>query len=356
MQVFKLIETMGHEQVSFCQDQKSGLQAIIAIHNTNLGPAMGGTRLFPYGSEEDALKDVLRLSQAMTYKAACANISAGGGKGVIIAEPEHKTQELFEAYGSFVETFKGRFITAGDLNISVENVRQMSEKTSYLVGLQERYGGSGRATAIGIACGIKAARKFYFGNENLHGLKVAVQGVGKVGQNLCQILAAQGVELFASDPITARLQEVHRLYQAHIVDIDEIYELDVDIFAPCALGGIINNWTIPKLKVAIVAGSANNQLEHEEIHSRMLAEQKIIYCPDYVINAGGLINIYDEMMGIEENVSLARVRKIAYTLMEVFKLAEENHITTLEASKRLAEQRFLKGGCDRPLVKNEQRG
>ena len=350
MQVFKLIETMGHEQVSFCHDQKSGLQAIIAIHNTNLGPAMGGTRLFPYGSEEDALKDVLRLSQAMTYKAACANIPAGGGKGVIIAKPEHKTQELFEAYGSFVETFKGRFITGEDLNISVENVRQMFAKTHYLVGLQERYGGAGRATAIGIACGIQAARKFYFGNENLYGLKVAVQGVGKVGQNLCQLLSAQGVELFASDPIIARVQEMHRLYGTHIVDIDEIYDLDVDIFAPCALGGIINSSTIPRLKMAILAGSANNQLENEEIHSRMLAEKKIIYCPDYVINAGGLINVYDEMLEIDENISLARVRSIADILMEVFRIAEDCNITTLKASKRLAEQRFLKGGCDRALV------
>ena len=356
MQVFKLIEAMGHEQVSFCHDQRSGLKAIIAIHNTNLGPAMGGTRLFPYASEEDALNDVLRLSQAMTYKAACANIPAGGGKGVIIAEPKHKTQELFAAYGSFVETFKGRFITGEDLNISVQNVHQMFAKTHYLVGLQERYGGPGRATAIGIVCGMKAARKFYFGKDNLHGLKVAVQGVGKVGQNLCQLLAEEGVELFVSDPITERVQEAHRLYGAHIVDLDEIYDLEVDIFAPCALGGIINSWTIPRLKMPIVAGSANNQLENEDIHSRMLAEQKIIYCPDYVINAGGLINVYDEMMGIEENISLARVRKIADTLMEVFQLAEDNDLTTLEASKRLAEQRFLKGGGDRPLVTNEKRG
>ena len=351
MQVFKLIETMGHEQVSFCHDQKSGLKAIIAIHNTNLGPAMGGTRLFPYSSEKDALKDVLRLSQAMTYKAACANISAGGGKGVIIAKPEHKTQELFEAYGSFVETFKGRFITGEDLNIFLEDVRQISRKTGYLVGLQERYGGPGRATAIGIACGMQAAREFYFGKKDLHSLKVAVQGVGKVGKNLCQILSEQGVELFASDPIIERVQEVHRLYQAHIVDIDEIYDLDVDIFAPCALGGIINSRTIPRLKMPIVAGSANNQLENEDIHSRMLAKRKIIYCPDYVINAGGLINVYDEMMRIEENRSLARVRNIADTLMEVFKIAEDRNITTLESSKGLAEQRFLRGKCNRQLVK-----
>ena len=351
MQIFKLIETMGHEQVSFCHDQKSGLKAIIAIHNTNLGPAMGGTRLFPYGSEEDALKDVLRLSQAMTYKAACANIPAGGGKGVIIAQAEHKTQELLEAYGSFVETFKGRFITGEDLNISVEQVRQMSEKTGYLVGLQARYGGPSRATAIGIACGMKAAREFYFGRKDWHGLKVAVQGVGKVGKNLCQILSEQGVELFASDLITERVQEVHRLYQAHIVDIDDIYDLDVDIFAPCALGGIINSWTIPRLKAAIVAGAANNQLEHEEINSQMLTEQKIIYCPDYVINAGGLINVYDEMRRIEPNISLARVRAIADTLKEVFRISEKYNTTTLSASRRLAEQRLLKGRCERTLVK-----
>ncbi len=341
MEVFKHIEAMGHEQVSFCHDRESGLKAIIAIHNTNLGPAMGGTRLFPYASEEDALKDVLRLSRAMTYKAACANIPAGGGKGVIIANPDQKTEELFEAYGNFVETFKGRFITGEDLNIAVEDVRQMSRQTDYIVGLLERYGGLGRATAIGISAGIKAAVEFYWGRKNLHGLKVAVQGVGKVGKNLCQILSEQGVELFVSDPISERVEEARRLYQANIVDIEAIYDLDVDIFSPCALGGIVNSATISMLKAAIVAGSANNQLENEEIHSRMLAEQNIIYCPDYVINAGGLINVYDEMMGIEENVSLERVRKIANTLMEVFKIARENRITTLEASKRLAEKRFV---------------
>ncbi|MDJ0736614.1 MAG: Glu/Leu/Phe/Val dehydrogenase dimerization domain-containing protein [Nostocaceae cyanobacterium] len=342
MKVFKLIEKMGHEQVSFCHDQKSGLKAIIAIHNTNLGSAMGGTRLFPYGSEEEALKDVLRLSQAMTYKAACANIPAGGGKGVIIANPNNKTEELLAAYGGFIETFKGRFITGEDLNISVTDVRQMSQKTGYIVGLQSRYGGAGRATAIGIVCGMKAAVEFYFGKQNLQGLKVAVQGVGKVGKNLCQILSQEGVELFISDPIPERIEEVNSFCQAKIVDINEIYNVDVDIFSPCALGGIINSLTIPKLKAKIVAGSANNQLENEDIHSRMLADNKIIYCPDYVINAGGLINVYDEMMGIDEEISLARVKGIADTLMAVFKISDSEKITTLEASRRLAEKRFLK--------------
>ncbi len=342
MEVFKYIQEMGHEQVIFCHDPEAGLKAIIAIHNTNLGPAMGGTRLWPYTTEEDALKDVLLLSHAMTYKAACANISAGGGKGVIITRPENKTDALFQAYGRFVETLKGGFITGEDVNISVEDVRQMSRATGYVVGLQQRYGGLGRATAIGVAGGIKAAVEFYLGRQDLKGLKVAVQGVGNVGKNLCQVLHDQGVELFASDLSQEKLEEVNRLYNATIVDLDEIYSLDVDVFSPCALGGILNSSTIPLLKASIVAGAANNQLKNEEIHSRLLAEQKILYCPDYVINAGGLINVYDEMMGVDENISLARVRKIADTLVELFKMAQDYGLTTLEESKRLAEERILK--------------
>ena len=303
---------------------------------------MGGTRLWPYTTEEDAFKDVLLLSRAMTYKAACANIPAGGGKGVIIARPENKTDALFQAYGRFVETLKGDFITGEDVNISVEDVRQMSRATRYVVGLQKRYGGPGRATAIGVACGIKAAVEFYLGRQDLKGLKVAVQGVGNVGKNLCQVLHEQGVELFASDLRKERLEEVNRLYNATIVDVDEIYSLDVDVFSPCALGGILNSSTIPLLKTSIAAGAANNQLENKEIPSRLLAERKILYCPDYVINAGGLINVYDEMMGVDENISLARVRKIADTLVELFKIAQEYGLTTLEASKRLAEERILK--------------
>ena len=342
MDLFKYIQEMGHEQVIFCHDPEAGLKAIIAIHNTNLGPAMGGTRLWPYTTEEDALKDVLLLSRAMTYKAACANIPAGGGKGVIIARPENKTDALFQAYGRFVETLKGGFITGEDVNISVEDVRQMSRATRYVVGLQQRYGGLGRATAIGVACGIKAAVEFYLGRKDFKGLKVAVQGVGNVGKNLCQILHQQGAELFASDLSQERLEEVNRLYNATIVDVDEIYSLDVDVFSPCALGGILNSSTIPLLKASIVAGAANNQLEDKEIHSRLLAERKILYCPDYVINAGGLINVYDEMMGVDENISQARVRKIANTLVELFQMAQKYGITTLEASKRLAEERILK--------------
>ncbi|WP_413175883.1 Glu/Leu/Phe/Val dehydrogenase dimerization domain-containing protein [Anabaena azotica] len=343
MQIFSHIVEMGHEQVIFCYHKEAGLKAIIAIHNTNLGAALGGTRLFPYANDEDALKDVLRLSRAMTYKAACANIPVGGGKGVIIANPDQKTDKLFSTYGRFVENLQGRFITGQDVNISLEDTYKMSEQTSYIVGLLERYGGCSRATAIGINSGMKAAVDFYLGKKNLQGLKIAIQGVGKVGKNLCQILSEEEVEIFVSDPIAERLAELKHLYQVNVVDLEEIYEIDVDLFAPCALGGVINSSTIPKLKAKIIAGGANNQLENEELDSQMLAERNILYCPDYVINAGGLINVYDEMVDLDEENSLARVRNIGDTLMEVFQISQNENITTLAASKRLAENRFLGG-------------
>jgi leucine dehydrogenase len=342
MEIFSEITEMGHEQVIFCYDEESGLKAIIAIHNTNLGNALGGTRLFPYANEEAALKDVLRLSRAMTYKAACANIPVGGGKGVIIADPAHKTDKLFSAYGRFIEKMQGRFITGQDVNVSLEDTYKISEKTRYVVGLLERSGGSGRATALGIDAGMKAAVDFYLGRKNLRGLKVAIQGVGKVGKNLCQILSEQEVEIFISDLVVEKLAEVKDLYKVKIVDIEEIYSLDVDIFSPCALGGVINSLTIPQLKAKIVAGGANNQLEHEDLDSQMLAERNMIYCPDYVINAGGLINVYDEMIGLDEESSLARVKQISNTLREVFQIAQNEKITTLAASRELAEKRINK--------------
>lgn len=342
MEIFAKITEMGHEQVIFCYDQESGLKAIIAIHNTNLGNALGGTRLFPYNNEEEALKDVLRLSRAMTYKAACANIPVGGGKGVIIADPEHKTDQLFSAYGSFVEKLQGRFITGQDVNISLEDTYKISEKTRYVVGLLERYGGCSHATALGVDAGMKAAVDFYWNRQNLRGLKVAIQGVGKVGKNLCQILSEQEVEIFVSDLLADKLEEIKKIYPVSIVDKEEIYSLDVDIFSPCALGGVINSSTIPKLKAKIISGGANNQLENEDLDSQMLAERNIVYCPDYVINAGGLINVYDEMIGLDEESSLARVKQISDTLTEVFQIAKDEKITTLAASRKLAEKRIYK--------------
>ncbi|EFA69454.1 Glu/Leu/Phe/Val dehydrogenase [Cylindrospermopsis raciborskii S07] len=343
MEIFLKIAEMGHKQVTFCYDQESGLKAIVAIHNTNLGSgvALGGTRLLPYSTEEDALKDVLRLSYAMTYKAACANIPMGGGKAVIIADPEQKTDKLFNAYGSFVNSFGGSFITGQDVNISWEDAHKIGEKTPYMIGLISTYGGSSYPTAVGVEAGMKAAVDFYWGKKNLQGLKVAIQGVGKVGKNLCEILSHQEVEIFVSDISNHKLAEVEKLYPVNIVDVEEIYELDVDIFAPCALGGIINSCTIPKLQAKIIAGAANNQLENEELDSQLLVDRNIVYCPDYVINAGGLIHVYDGMIGLSEESSLARVRNIYNTLKQVFAISKEYNITPLTASRQLAESRFL---------------
>ncbi len=283
MKVFETIKQMGHEQVLFCHDKESDLRAIIAIHDTSLGSAMGATRLRPYASEEDALQDVLRLSRGMTYKAACANIPVGGGKAVIIANPENKTDGLLRAYGRFVESLKGRFITGQDVNISPEDVRKIRCETNYVVGVSEKSGGPAPVTAIGVLLGIKAAVEFRLHRESLDGLKIAVQGIGNVGKNLCQHLHQHGVKLFVSDVRTEKTEEIKRLYGATVVDQDEIYSLEVDVFAPCALGGILNSSTIPIIKAPIIAGCANNQLENEQVHSMLLDSKGILYCPDHVI-------------------------------------------------------------------------
>lgn len=342
MKLFETTKEMGHEQVLFCHDKESNLKAIIAIHDTGLGSAMGATRLWPYVTEEDALRDALRLSRGMTYKAACANIPVGGGKAVIIADPENKTDELFRAYGRFVESLKGRFITGQDVNLSPQDVRQISKETNYVVGTSEKSGGPAPITSIGVLLGIKAATEFRLQRNELAGLKVAVQGLGNVGKNLCQRLHEHDVKLFVTDVSKEKTEEIKRLYGATVVEPNEIYSLDVDVFAPCALGGILNSSTIPQLKALIVAGAANNQLENEHIHSKLLESKGILYCPDYVINAGGLINVYNEMIGYEEEKALSQLNNIYSTLLEIFESAEKEGYTTYEASKVLAEKRILK--------------
>jgi len=341
MKLFETIKQMGHEQVLFCHDKESDLKAIIAIHDTSLGPAMGATRLRPYASEEDALQDVLRLSRGMTYKAACANIPVGGGKAVIIANPENKSDNLLRAYGRFVESLKGRFITGQDMNISPEDVRKISCETNYVVGVSEKSGGPAPVTAIGVLLGIKAAVEFRYSRESLDGLKIAVQGLGNVGKNLCQHLHQLGVKLFVSDVLLQKTEEIKRLYGATVVDEKEIYSLDVDVFAPCALGGILNSSTIPTIKAPIIAGCANNQLENEQVHSMLLDSKGILYCPDYVINAGGLINVYNEMIGYEEEKALLQLNNIYNTLLDIFSKAKEKGVTTDEAAKILAEERIM---------------
>ncbi|CEJ44073.1 tryptophan dehydrogenase ScyB [Umezakia ovalisporum] len=341
MLLFETVREMGHEQILFCHGKNPDIKAIIAIHNTNLGPAMGATRLFPYASEEAAVKDALRLSRGMTYKAACANIPAGGGKAVIIANPDQKTDELFRAYGGFVEGLNGRFITGQDVNLTPEDVRSIRKETKYVVGVSEKSGGPAPITALGVFLGIKAAVKSHWQSQELQGLKVAVQGLGNVGKNLCRHLHEHGIKLYVTDVDPGKLEEVKQLFGATVVNPKEIYSLDVDIFSPCALGGILNHETIPLLKAQIIAGAANNQLADEQIHGQMLTQKGITYCPDYVINAGGLINVYNEMIGYNEAKAFQQVHNIYDTLIEIFKIAKQQNITTNDASKQLAENRII---------------
>ncbi|WP_009631720.1 tryptophan dehydrogenase ScyB [Synechocystis sp. PCC 7509] len=342
MKLFETVEEMGHEQVLFCHGQNPNIKAIIAIHDTSLGPAMGATRMLPYVDESAALKDVLRLSRGMTYKAACANIPVGGGKAVIIANPAEKSDELFEAYGRFIENLNGRFITGQDVNITPQDVCTIRRQTSYVVGTSEKSGGPAPITARGVLLGIKAAVNFRLQNRSLEGLKVAVQGLGNVGGNLCAYLHEHGVELYVTDVNREKAEQAASLYAAKVVDPDEIYGLDVDVFAPCALGGILNSETIGQIKAPIVAGAANNQLENEQQHSQALRLMGILYCPDYVINGGGLINVYNEMIGYDETKAFQQLNNIYDTLSEIFAIAHHAEITTYEASRRLAQERIAK--------------
>lgn len=342
MKLFETVKEMGHEQVLFFHDKELNFKAIIALHDTSLGRAMGATRLFPYASEEDALRDVLRLSRGMTYKAACANIPVGGGKAVIIANPEQKTDKMLRAYGRFVDGLQGRFITGQDVNICPEDVQEMRRETRYVVGLLEKAGGPAPATALGVFLGIKAAVFFQLKKQELKDLKVAVQGLGNVGGKLCEYLHRHNVKLFVTDLNCKRTEEIKQLYEATVVKPEEIYSLDVDIFAPCAMGGILNSETIPLIQASIIAGCANNQLQDESIHSMMLKSKGVLYCPDYVINSGGLINVYHELTFSDEATYLKQIYGIYDTLLEIFTKSKAENITTYDASKRLAEERILR--------------
>lgn len=340
MQLFETTATTGHEQILFCNDQASGLRAIIAIHDASPGMAMGATRLFPYPNELAALRDVLRLSRGMTYKAACANIPVGGAKAVIIAQPEAKTPHLLRAYGRYIDRLNGRFVTGQDVNLTPQDVRQINQETQYVVGTAEKSGGPAPITAIGVLAGIRAAVAFKLERQNLSGLKVAVQGLGNVGSHLCRLLHEQGADLFVTDVSSERTEAIQSLYGATVVEPDDIYALDVDVFSPCAMGGILNDATIPQLQAAIVAGCANNQLEDELTHSEQLTTKGILYCPDYVINAGGLINVYHEMIGYDERKALHHVDGIYDTLMEVFGAAEAERTTSFNAAHQLGDRRL----------------
>ncbi|MBF0279768.1 MAG: Glu/Leu/Phe/Val dehydrogenase [SAR324 cluster bacterium] len=344
METLKNMIDQEHEQVVFCYDKSSGLKAIIAIHNTILGPALGGLRLWPYACEKDALFDVLRLSRGMTYKNAAAGLNLGGGKAVILGDPSIKSEALYRAFGRNVQSLGGRYVTAEDVNTSTEDIMQIREETNYVTGLPETAGGGGNPspiTAIGTLEGIKISVLRRLGAASLKGITVAVQGVGHVGEHLCELLHEEGAGLIVSDIDPRAVQKMVKQYSATGVEHEQIYAVDADVFAPCALGAVINEQTIPQFKFTVVAGAANNQLLDENKHGILLKEKNILYAPDYIINAGGVINCYYELIQEYSRDSvIKKVKNIYQTLETIFQIAEEQNIATHQAAAHFAEKRI----------------
>ena len=345
MSVFEHVNGGGYEQVVFCSDDNSGLRAIIAIHSTALGPALGGTRFFPYKSEDDALVDVLRLAKGMTYKAAAAGLDLGGGKAVIIGDPKrHKAEELLRAYGRFVESLGGRYITAEDVGTELLDMDIVKRETRWVTGCSHTYGGSGDpspVTSYGVMQGMRACVVEALERSDLKGVTVAVQGVGKVGHALCGYLVKAGAHVIASDIDVDNLARVVSDFGVETASNDQVHKLEVDIFAPCAMGAIINDDTISELRCKIIAGSANNQLAGAE-HGEKLKDLGILYAPDFVINAGGLINVEDELRGYDRDRAMKRVGGIYKALQQIFTMARERNISTAQAAVEHAEERIRK--------------
>ena len=344
MSVFTSMESKDHEQLAFFQDSDTGLKAIVAIHDTTIGPALGGCRMWPYESEGDALKDVLRLSRGMSYKAAIANLNLGGGKSVIIGNSKtDKSETLFRSFGRFVEGLNGRYSTAEDVGTSVKDMEWVRMETQYVTGISRALGGSGDpspVTAQGVFVGIKASVKKQLGKNSIAGLKVGVQGLGHVGYYLCKYLHDAGAKLVVADLYEPSIKRVVDEFNADVVGVDDIYDADVDIYAPCALGATLNDETIPRLKASIVAGAANNQLENELVHDKMVCEKGILYAPDYAINAGGLINVANEIDGYNRERAFSQAEGIYDTLLTIFNLAEKENIGNQAAAAKVAEQRM----------------
>jgi leucine dehydrogenase len=334
---------MGHEKILICQDKKTGLKAIVAVHSTICGPALGGTRMWNYASTQEALTDVMRLSRGMTYKNAISGLNLGGGKAVIIGDSAtQKSPELFRAFGTFIESLGGSYITAEDVGISPEDMVYVAEKTNHVTGLPGKKGDPSPVTAYGVYMGMKASAKFQYGNDDLNGKKIAIQGVGHVGEYLIDYLHKEGAVLTITDINQSLLKRVSEKYSCKVVSPDDIYDVDMDIYAPCALGATINNMTIEKLKCSIVAGAANNQLKEEQIHGYELMKRGVVYAPDYLINAGGVMNCYAEVHGYSSEKVMKMAEDIYNTTTKILTLSRDQNIPTFLASNRIAEERLLK--------------
>ena len=343
MKVLKDIEQSTHEKVKYYHDPENNLKAIIAVHSTVLGPSLGGCRMMPYSNEEGALLDVLRLSEGMTYKAAIAGLKLGGGKAVILGNPKtDKTDNLLESFGEFVDTLDGDYITAEDMGMSVEDMAIIKTQTNHVTGLSESLGGSGDPsdfTSYGTYVGIKSAVNFKFEKEDLNGLSIVIQGLGNVGLKLIDYLSKYDMEIYVNDIDEKKVIECMSNYNVTPISDDKIYDLDVDIFCPCAIGAVINDSTINHLKFKIIAGAANNILQDYKKHGQQLFDKNILYAPDYVINAGGLINIYNELQPNYNRDSIfQQVDRIYETLTDIFKLSNQEKRATNIISDKLAVQ------------------
>lgn len=342
--VFGQLSFDGHEQIVFCNDKDTGLKAIIGIHNTVLGPALGGTRMWQYNNEWEALNDVLRLSRGMSFKSAITGLNLGGGKAVIIGDAKtQKTPELMKRFGEFVHSLSGKYITAEDVGMETSDMDLVREVTPYVTGISEDKGGAGNPspiTAYGVFMGMKAAAKYKFGTDILEDKSVIVQGIGHVGESLVEHLTNEGAKVIISDINEARLSEVSSKYGATIYRGNDVYSEAVDIYAPCALGATINDKTINNIKAKVIAGAANNQLADENKHGQMLKDKGIVYAPDFLINAGGIINVYAELENYGKTEIMRKTENIYNTTLEILSNAESNGVTTHQAALNIAQGRI----------------
>jgi len=342
--ILEQLSQSGHKKVVFCNDPSTGLKAIIAIHDTTLGPALGGVRMWNYSSEAEALEDVLRLSKGMTYKAAVAGLNVGGGTAVIIGDSRRqKSEALMRSFGRFVKNLNGEFIAGEDVGTTVRDMEYIRMETQHVTGVPESLGGAGNPapfTAKGVYLGIKACVKEVFGTDELAGRSVVVQGTGNVGEHLVELLRNDNVEVYVTDINEDRMRVIARKYKAKAIEADKIFTTGADIYAPCALGATVNDRTIKTMKFAIIAGSANNQLADEQAHGKLLHEKGILYAPDYLINAGGIISCYSELTGFGRKRTIQLTENIYEATKEVIKLSKSENIPTNLAAARLAEKRI----------------
>jgi leucine dehydrogenase len=342
--VFGQISFDDHEQIVFCKDKDTGLKAIIGIHNSVMGPALGGTRMFDYANEWSALNDVLRLSRGMTFKAAITGLNIGGGKAVIMGDAKtQKTPELMRKFGEFVHSLSRRYITAEDVGIETKDMDTVRDVTPYATDISKERGGAGNpspVTAYGVYMGMKAAAKYKFGSDSLAGKKVLVQGIGHVGETLVEYLSKEGALVTIADINEEKLYEVGNKYNATIYTGEDLYTAEVDIYAPCAMGATINDATIHKIKAKVIAGAANNQLANEDIHGAILQERGILYAPDFLINASGIINVYAELAHYDSAEIMSRTENIYNTTLEILDYAIAKGITPHHAALNIAQNRI----------------